>query len=75
MDHEMCLTWYFVGAKGLGDANLHRNREIIAHFIKVAKMSNFDHKSPSYRVLRYGVKCNVFQLYQNTIYFMCVLWL
>ena len=24
MDHEVCLTWYFVGAKGLGDAILHR---------------------------------------------------
>jgi len=48
MDHEMCLTWYFVGAKGLGDANLHRNRETLVHFKKVAKMSNFDHKSPSH---------------------------
>jgi len=47
----MCLTWYFVGAKGLGDANLHRNRETIAHLKKVAKMSNFDHKSPSHHVL------------------------
>ena len=47
MDHEMCLTWYFVGAKGLGDANLHRNTETIAYFKKVAKMSSFDHKSPS----------------------------
>ena len=43
----MCLTWYFVGAKGLGDANLHCNRETLVHFKKVAKMSNFDHKSPS----------------------------
>jgi len=47
MDHEMCLTWYSVGAQGLGDANLHRNRETLVHFKKVAKMSNFDHKSPS----------------------------
>jgi len=27
MDHLMCLTWYSVGVKGLGDAILHRNRE------------------------------------------------
>ena len=49
MDHEMCLTWYSVGAKGLGDANSHRNRETLVHFKKGAKMSNFDHKSPSYQ--------------------------
>ena len=46
MDHEMCLTWYSVGAQGLGDANLHRNREALLLFKKVAKISNFDHKSP-----------------------------
>jgi len=48
MDHFMCLTWCSVGAKGLGDAFLHRNRETFVHFKKVAKMSDFDHKSPSY---------------------------
>jgi len=29
------------------DTNLHRNRETLVHFKKVAKMFNFDHKSPS----------------------------
>jgi hypothetical protein len=48
MDHFMCLTWYSVSAKGLGDAILHCNRETFVHFKKVAKMSDFDHKSPSY---------------------------
>ena len=48
MDHEMCLTWYFVGAKGLGDAILHRKWEAFVQFKKVAKMSDFDHKSPSH---------------------------
>jgi len=32
----------------LGDANLHRERETFVHLKKVAKMSENDHKSPSY---------------------------
>ena len=47
MDHEMCLTCRFVGAVYWGDAILHRNRETFVHLKKVAKMSDFDHKSPS----------------------------
>jgi len=42
------LTCRFVSAKGWGYAILHRNREAFVHLKKVAKMSENDHKSPSY---------------------------